>query len=324
MKLSDKIEKKIEKLIDAKNTYQLTAPKLLGRVKRLEDGNERYIKILKNNFPKSFNLKGMKIVLDCANGASYKAAPKLLRNLGAKVISLGINPNGLNINKKCGSMYPKKIQLAVKKHKAHVGISFDGDADRIIMCDEKSKIIDGDQIIAMLAKRWKLKKILKGGGVGTLMSNYGLEKFLKNGKIKFFRSKVGDRYVKEKMRKLNFNLGGEQSGHIILGKFATTGDGLLVALEVLFSLRKRKKASELLSVFKPLPQVLENVIVKEKEIADSIKCKKAIKQAKELLRKKGRVLVRKSGTEPKIRIMAESYDKKLILKCIKIIKTSIK
>ena len=324
MKLSDKIEKKIEKLIDAKNTYQLTAPKLLGRVKRLEDGNERYIKILKNNFPKSFNLKGMKIVLDCANGASYKAAPKLLRNLGAKVISLGINPNGLNINKKCGSMYPEKIQLAVKKHKAHVGISFDGDADRIIMCDEKSKIIDGDQIIAMLAKRWKLKKILKGGVVGTLMSNYGLEKFLKKEKIKFFRSKVGDRYVKEKMRKLNFNLGGEQSGHIILGKFATTGDGLLVALEVLFSLRKRKKASELLSVFKPLPQVLENVIVKEKEIADSIKCKKAIKQAKELLRKKGRVLVRKSGTEPKIRIMAESYDKKLILKCIKIIKTSIK
>ena len=221
-------------------------------------------------------------------------------------------------------MYPEKIQLAVKKHKAHVGISFDGDADRIIMCDEKSKIIDGDQIIAMLAKRWKLKKILKGGVVGTLMSNYGLEKFLKKEKIKFFRSKVGDRYVKEKMRKLNFNLGGEQSGHIILGKFATTGDGLLVALEVLFSLRKKKKASELLSVFKPLPQVLENVIVKEKEIADSIKCKKAIKQAKELLRKKGRVLVRKSGTEPKIRIMAESYDKKLILKCIKIIKTSIK
>ena len=183
----------------------------------------------------------MKIVLDCANGAGYKAAPKLLNELGAKVITLGDNPNGLNINKNCGSTYPSKIKVAVKKYKADVGISFDGDADRIIMCDEKGKIIDGDQIIAMLAKRWKEKKILKGGVVGTLMSNYGLEKFLKKHNIKFLRSKVGDRYVKEKMKKLNFNLGGEQSGHIILGKFATTGDGLLVALEVLFSLRKKRK-----------------------------------------------------------------------------------
>ena len=241
MKLSDKIEKKIEKLIDAKSTKQLTNPKLLGRVKRLEDGNERYIKILKNNFPENFNLKGLKIVLDCANGACYKAAPKLLNDLGAKVISLGISPNGFNINEKCGSTYPAKLKLAVKKHKAHVGISFDGDGDRIIMCDENGSIIDGDQIIAMLARRWKSKKILKGGVIGTLMSNYGLEIFLKTQNIKFFRSKVGDRYVKEKMKKMNFNLGGEQSGHIILGKFATTGDGLLVALEVLFSLRKIKK-----------------------------------------------------------------------------------
>ena len=241
LKLSDTIEKKIEKLIDTNISNQLTNPKFLGRVKRLEDGNDRYIKILKNNFPKGFKLKGMKIVLDCANGAGYKAAPKLLNELGAKVITLGDNPNGLNINKNCGSTYPSKIKAAVKKYKAHVGISFDGDADRIIMCDEKGKIIDGDQIIAMLAKRWKEKKILKGGVVGTLMSNYGLEKFLKNHNIKFLRSKVGDRYVKEKMKKLNFNLGGEQSGHIILGKFATTGDGLLVALEVLFSLRKKEK-----------------------------------------------------------------------------------
>jgi len=324
MKLSDKIEKKIEKLIDAKNTKQLTNPKLLGRVKRLEDGNDKYIEILKKNFPKNFHLRGTKIVLDCANGAGYKAAPKLLKDLGAKVVSIGVKPNGLNINDKCGSTYPSKICSAVKKLKAHVGISFDGDADRIIMCDEKGKIINGDQIIAMLAQRWKSKKLLKGGVIGTLMSNYGLEIFLKNKKIKFFRSKVGDRYVKEKMKKFNFNLGGEQSGHIILGKFATTGDGLMVALEVLFSLRKRKRASKLLNVFKPLPQILENVVIKDKNIISKTKCKIAIKKANKLMSNKGRILVRKSGTEPKIRIMAESYDKSLILKCIKIIKRSIK
>ena len=323
MKLSDKIEKKIEKLIDTKNTKQLSNPRLLGRVKRLEDGNDKYIEILRKNFPKNFNLKGTKIVLDCANGASYKAAPKLLRGLGAKVISIGVKPNGFNINEKCGSTYPSKIQSAVKKFKAHVGIAFDGDADRIIMCDEKGKIINGDQIIAMLAQRWKLKGILKGGVVGTYMSNYGLEIFLKKKKIKFFRSKVGDRYVKEKMKKMNFNLGGEQSGHIILGKFATTGDGLLVALEVLFSLRKGKKASKLLNVFKPLPQILANITVKDKNIISKTKSKKAIKKANTVMGNNGKLLVRKSGTEPKIRIMAESYDKSLILKCIKIIKRSI-
>ncbi len=323
MKLSNKIENRIERLIDAKNNKQLTNPKFLGRVKRLEDGNEKYIKILKNNFPKNFHLRGLRIVLDCANGASYKAAPRLLKDLGAKVFCIGINPNGLNINQKCGSTYPSKIKSTVKKFKAHVGISFDGDADRIIMCDEKGKIIDGDQIIAMLARRWKKKEILKGGVVGTLMSNYGLEKFLKKEKIKFVRSKVGDKYVKEKMKKLNFNLGGEQSGHIILGKFATTGDGLLVALEVLFSLRKKKKASQLLNVFKALPQTLENIFVKNKSIIDSSKCKTAIKKAIKLMGKHGRVLVRKSGTEPKIRIMAESHNRKLITKSIKLIKSSL-
>jgi phosphoglucosamine mutase len=324
MKLSNQIEKKIEKLIDAKNTTQLTNPKLLGRVKRLEDGNDKYIKILRKNFPKNFHLRGTKIVLDCANGAGYKAAPRLLKDLGAKIVSMGVEPNGLNINDKCGSTYPSKICSAVKKFKAHVGISFDGDADRIIMCDEKGKIINGDQIIAMLARRWRSKKILKGGVVGTLMSNYGLEVFLKSEKINFFRSKVGDRYVKEKMKKLNFNLGGEQSGHIILGKFATTGDGLLVALEILFSLRKGKKASELLNVFKQTPHILENVIVKDKNIINHPNCKKAIRVANNLIKKQGRLLVRKSGTEPKIRIMGESDNKQLLKKCIHIIKKSIK
>ena len=323
LKLSDKIEKKIEGLIDKKIDTQLSMPKTLGRVKRLENGNEKYIQILKKNFPKNFSLKGTKIVIDCANGAGYKSGPYLLKSLGAKVISIGVNPNGLNINEKCGSTFPEKIQLAVKKHKAHLGISLDGDADRIIMCDEKGNIIDGDQIIAALAKRWKNKKMLKGGVIGTLMSNYGLEKFLKKNRIKFFRANVGDRYVKEKMQKNNFNLGGEQSGHIILGKFATTGDGLLVALEILFSLRKGKKASKFFNTFDQVPQILENVVVKDKSIINSLNCKKAINRANNLIKGQGRMLVRKSGTEPKIRIMGESNNIKLLEKCIKMVKKSI-
>jgi len=323
LKLSDKIEKKIEKLIDTKTTSQLSEPKILGRVKRLEDGNDRYIKILKDNFPKNFSLKGIKIIIDCANGAGYKSAPKILSSLGANVISLGVNPNGLNINQKCGSTYPSKIQSAVKKYKANIGIALDGDADRVIMCDEKSKVIDGDQIIAMIAKRWKRKKILKGGVVGTLMSNYGLQSFFKMEKIKFIRSNVGDRYVKEMMKKNNINLGGEQSGHIILGNFATTGDGLLVALEVLFSLRKGRKASEIFDVYKSVPQKLVNITVKDKDIINSLRCKKNIKIAKNLIKDRGRLLVRRSGTEPKIRIMCESFDKTMIDKCIKIVKKSI-
>ena len=243
--------------------------------------------------------------------------------MGAKVIAIGTNPNGININLNCGSTFPKKIQKFTNKYRADIGISLDGDADRIILCDEKGKIIDGDQIIAMLAERWKNKKILKGGVVGTLMSNYGLQKYFKSQKIKFYRSKVGDRHVKDKMQKLKFNLGGEQSGHIILGKFATTGDGLLVALEVLFSMRKGKKASELFNKFKPTPQILENIIVKDKSVINSKKCKSAIKKANKIIKNNGRMLVRKSGTEPKIRIMGESHDKKLLSKCIKIVKKSI-
>ena len=242
MKLSDKIEKKIENLIDKNIKKNLSNPEKLGRVKRLESGTKDYLKILKKNFTKEFNLRGLRIVIDCANGAGYKAGPELLRSLGAKVISIGVNPNGLNINNNCGSTYPNKIKFAVKKNKAHLGISLDGDADRIIMCDEIGNIIDGDQIIAALATRWKNKKMLKGGVVGTLMSNYGLEKFFKSEKIKFIRANVGDRYVKEKMKKNNFNLGGEQSGHIILGKFATTGDGLLVALRSIICNKKREKS----------------------------------------------------------------------------------
>ena len=324
MKLSDKIEKKIEKLIDKKIYKNLSNPEKLGRVKRLESGTKDYIKILKKNFPKNFNLNGLKIVIDCANGAGYKVGPELLKSLGAKVISIGVNPNGLNINYKCGSTFPNNIRNAVKKHKAHLGISLDGDADRIIMCDELSNIIDGDQIIAALAKRWKNKKMLKGGVVGTLMSNYGLENFLRSEKIKFIRSNVGDRFVKEKMQKNKFNLGGEQSGHIILGKFATTGDGLLVALEVLFSIRKGKKASEFFNKFKKTPQILKNIYVKDRTVINKPQIKKSIKVAEKLMRDYGRILVRNSGTEPKIRVMGESVNKELLNKCIDIISKKIK
>ncbi len=324
LKLSDKIEKKIEKLIESKINKNLSKPEILGRVKRLEDANDRYIKILKNNFPNNFSLKGIKIAIDCANGAGYKSGPKLLKSLGAKVYEIGTSPNGLNINDKCGSTFPNKIKFLAKKHKVNLGISLDGDADRIILCDEKGKIIDGDQIIAMLANRWKRKKILKGGVVGTLMSNYELQNYFREQKTKFLRANVGDRYVKEKMQKNKFNLGGEQSGHIILGKFATTGDGLLVALEVLFSMRKGKKASELLNIFKPMPQILENILVRDKNIINKLRCKKAIKKANKLMGKDGRLLIRKSGTESKIRIMGESHNRNLIIKCIKIIRKSIK
>ena len=323
LKLSDKIEKRIEKLIDQKIESQFIQSKMLGRVKRLETATDQYIQILKKNLPKNFNLKGLKVVLDCANGAGYKAGPKLLKSLGAKLINIGDKPNGLNINSKSGSTYPKIIKNAVLKNKADIGISLDGDADRIIMCDEKGKIVDGDQIIAALTLTWKRKKILKGGVVGTLMSNYGLEKFFKSKKIKFIRANVGDRYVKDVMLKNNYNLGGEQSGHIILGKYATTGDGMLVALEVLKEIKKGIRASKFFDVFKKTPQVLDNITIKNNNILSNLSVKKAINSANNLIKNQGRILVRKSGTEAKIRIMVETENIKLLNKCLQIIKKEI-
>ena len=306
LKLSNKIENKIEKLIDEDIKKHLTANTLLGRVKRLESGTDNYIRIIKKRINKKVNLKNLKIVIDCANGASYKAAPQLFRSLKAKIILIGDKPNGFNINKNCGSTYPQILQKKVKQYKADLGISFDGDADRIIMCDEKGTIIDGDQIIAAIALQWKKKKILKGGVVGTLMSNYGLEKFFKQKKIKFIRANVGDKYVKELMQKYKFNLGGEQSGHIILGKYATTGDGLLVALETVKALNGKMKASTFFNVFKKTPQILENVKCKKENILKDPKIKKLIRLSKEKIKGQGRILVRKSGTEPLIRVMGES------------------
>ena len=324
LKLSDKIQKKIENLIDTKVQKHLSQPKFLGRVKRLETGTDEYIKILKKKLSKNFKLNNIKIVLDCANGAGYKSAPKLIRSLGAKLKVIGNKPNGFNINKNCGSTFPEKLRKNVRKFNADLGISLDGDADRIIMCDEKGSIIDGDQIIAALALQWKKKKILKGGVIGTLMSNYGLEKFLKKKGIKFLRANVGDRYVKELMQKKKFNLGGEQSGHIILGKFATTGDGLLVALEVIKAINKKTKASRFFNVFEKIPQILENIKIKDDKILNNKSVKMSIKIAKKIIKGNGRILVRKSGTEPMIRIMGESENKLLLKRCMKIISEKIK
>ena len=323
LKLSDNIQERIENLIDTNVKSHLSKVYNLGRVKRLETGTEEYLKILKKRIPTNLRLNNMKIVLDCANGAGYKSAPKMIRSLGAKLIVIGDKPNGFNINKNCGSTFPNKLQKSVKKHRANLGISLDGDADRIIMCDEKGEIVDGDQIIAALALRWKQQKILKGGVVGTLMSNYGLEKFFKKQKINFIRANVGDRYVKEIMQKKKFNLGGEQSGHIILGKFATTGDGLLVALEVLKALSKKTKASDFFNVFKKIPQILESLKIKDTNILKRSSVKKSIKKANLMIKSHGRILVRKSGTEPKIRIMGESNNRILLKRCIKIIKQTI-
>ncbi len=324
LKLSDKIQKRIENLIDSKVQMHLSKPKLLGRVKRLETGTDDYIKILKKKIPKKFKLRKIKIALDCANGAGYKSAPKLIKSLGAKLIVIGNKPNGFNINKNCGSTFPNKLRKIVLKHKANLGISLDGDADRVIMCDEKGSIVDGDQIIAAIALQWKNKKILKGGVVGTLMSNYGLEKFFQKQKIKFVRANVGDRYVKEIMQKKKFNLGGEQSGHIILGKFATTGDGLLVALEVIRALDRKIKASNFFNVFEKVPQVLKNIKTKNMNILKKHNVKNSIRLANKMMKGQGRIVIRKSGTEQKIRVMGESKNKVLLNKCIKLIIKKIK
>jgi phosphoglucosamine mutase len=325
LKLSGKVEKYIERLIDRKIENYLVQPLELGRAKRLEDANARYIEIIKSNFPRNFNLEGMKIVLDCANGAAYKAGPAIFTELGAKVIPFGTSPNGLNVNKNCGSTFPELMQKSVIKHKADIGIAFDGDADRVIICDEKGQLVDGDQILALIAKRWKDKKILKGGVIATHMSNIGLENFFKKNNINFLRTKVGDRYVKEKMKSTSFNLGGEQSGHIILGDIATTGDGILVSLEVLYILKKyNEKPSRVLNVFKPVPQILKNVDVKDQKVINNKKVKKAIKEAEKNISKIGRILVRNSGTESIIRVMGESYNYQVLKKNINDITTAIK
>lgn len=310
-KLSDDVEEAIEKLLKSDLTKHKAASDKLGRVKRLDDAAGRYVEFVKATFPKGLTLAGLKVVIDCANGAAYRLAPTILWELGAEVIAVGVEPDGFNINEKRGSTHPEYLQKKVLKHEAHIGIALDGDADRLIVCDEKGALIDGDQLLALIATEWKKRKLLSGDGiVATVMSNMGLEQYLEKQKLKLYRANVGDRYVVEGMQKHGCNVGGEQSGHIIFSDFSTTGDGMVAALQVLASLVKSgKKASQCLNLFKPLPQILKNVRLKSQaeiiKAMESSALKKAIQTQEKILQGRGRILVRKSGTEPLIRIMVE-------------------
>lgn len=316
-KLSDEIEKEIEARVAQPFMEDLAGPRDLGRAQRMDDASGRYIEVVKSSFPRGLRLDGLKIVIDCAHGAAYKVAPRVLYELGAEVVTLFNQPNGFNINDKSGATAPAAMRAAVVEHQADIGISLDGDADRLILADETGTQIDGDQIMALIGASWAESGRLRGGGVvATVMSNMGMELYLKGLGLTLARTAVGDRYVVEHMREHGFNVGGEQSGHVVLSDFATTGDGLLAALQVLACIRKAgRPASEVLRVFQPLPQVLKNVRydatsgVRPLE-DDSVKAAIVAGEAK--LADRGRVLIRKSGTEPLIRVMAEGEDDTLV------------
>ena len=317
-KLSDETELEIEKLMDSSIEEYLVSPEKMGRAKRLEDANARYIEFQKNTFPKKINLEGLKIVLDCANGAAYKSAPIILWELGAEVIAIGVNPNGLNINHECGSTHPENMAKKVVEEKANLGICLDGDGDRIIICDEKGKIIDGDQILALLALHWKkYDQLLSNAIVATSMSNLGLENILSKNNIKLHRANVGDRYVKEMMLDINANIGGEQSGHIILRDFMATGDGMITALQVLrIIIEKNQLSSDILNVFEPIPQKLLNFNIADGSILKENKTIKMIDNCKSMLGSEGRIFARMSGTESLLRVMIECKSSLILDKVI--------
>jgi phosphoglucosamine mutase len=313
-KLSDEAEAEIEAILEGE--IAPAQPQNIGRAKRIEDGRGRYQEFVKTTFPAGLRLDGLKVVIDCANGAAYKAAPEVLWELGAEVIPVGVSPNGTNINDRCGSTHTQTAAEAVVAHGAHVGISLDGDADRVMILDQNGQVADGDQIMALLAARWAEEGRLNGGTlVATVMSNLGLERFLSARGLLLERTAVGDRYVVEAMRRGGFNLGGEQSGHIVMTDFATTGDGLIAGLQFLAEMaRTEKPASELVRNFETVPQLLKNVRYgadKQPLSVDSVKAR--IAEAEARLNGLGRVLIRKSGTEPLIRVMAECEDEALLL-----------
>lgn len=327
-KLSDEDEIEIEhKMFNGLDSYRVGSDHL-GKAKRLDDAVGRYIEYAKSSFPRGLRLDGLKIVVDCANGAAYKVAPTVLWELGAEVVPVAVTPDGFNINKDCGSLHTEALRTQVVAHGAHLGIALDGDADRVVLCDEHGTIIDGDQVMGLIGASWKRSGLLRGNAVvATVMSNMGLEKFLAGQGIDLHRTGVGDRYVLERMRKDGFNVGGEQSGHIILSDHSTTGDGLVAALQVLAAIiESGKAASEVLHLFDPFPQVLKNVRVagKPEDVLAQAKVKDAIAEGENRLKGSGRVLIRKSGTEPLIRVMAEGEDKKLVESVVDDIVATIK
>jgi phosphoglucosamine mutase len=324
-KLSDETESEIEAAMDGSLLARLAKPAKLGRASRLEDAGGRYIEAAKSTFPRGQRLDGLKIVVDCANGAAYRVAPAVLWELGAEVIRVGVEPDGFNINRDCGSTVPGFLCDQVKKHAAHVGLALDGDADRLIMSDEKGQIIDGDQILALIARSWSASGQLTGGGiVATVMSNLGLERFLTGRGLALHRTSVGDRYVVEKMRSSGINVGGEQSGHMILTDYATTGDGVLAALQMLAVLvEDGRPASEVCRVFAPLPQLLKNVRFTGDSPLDKPTVQAAIADAEAELGDTGRLLIRKSGTEPLIRVMAEGEDEGQVRRIVDALCTEI-
>jgi phosphoglucosamine mutase len=318
-KLSDAIEAEIEQALEAAEPALAPASRL-GRARRLDDAEGRYIEFVKATFPKGLRLEGLKIVVDCANGAAYKVAPAVLWELGAEVVPVARDPNGFNINEKCGATHPETVQAAVVAHGAHLGIALDGDADRLIMVDEHGAVIDGDQLMAMIAGGFAREGRLSGGGiVATVMSNLGLERFVEARGLTLARTKVGDRYVIERMRADGMNVGGEQSGHIILSDYATTGDGLVAALQVLAeALQAQKPMSEVTRLFEPYPQLLRNVRY-DRSGGDPLlreQVRRAIAGAEAALGRDGRVVIRASGTEPVIRVMAEARDPSLVRRSV--------
>jgi len=312
-KLSDAAEAEIEAMVEGE--IQPAKPENIGRAKRIEDGRGRYQEFVKTSFPTGLRLDGLKVVIDCANGAAYRAAPEVLWELGAEVISVGVAPNGTNINDRCGSTHTETAAEAVVAHGAHVGISLDGDADRIMILDETGRVADGDQIMALLAARWAEEGRLAGGAlVATVMSNLGLERFLAGRGLRLERTAVGDRYVVERMREGGFNLGGEQSGHIVMTDYATTGDGLVAGLQFLAEMvRTGKPASELTRSFETVPQLLKNVRFSAGARPLEVESVQEVIRASEArIEGLGRILIRKSGTEPLIRVMAECEDEVLL------------
>jgi len=314
LKLSDEVEMEIEDRISGKIKTNLASPEQLGRAKRLDDAAGRYIEFVKHTFPRRGSLSGIKVVLDCAHGAAYKLGPTILWELGAEVITIGVNPTGFNINDKCGSTAPEAMCAEVVKQGADVGIALDGDADRLIICDEKGKLIDGDKLLAVIALHQKKLGTLQGGGiVATSMSNMALEKYLESIDLHLERTAVGDRYVSKFMRENGYNVGGEQSGHIIMRDHVTTGDGLVAALQILAVLvEEGKPVSKVCNLFEPFPQILKNVHFSGKNPMDDSDVKVAIQKAEKELGLQGRVLIRKSGTEPLLRIMIEGKNQSQI------------